>query len=149
MISCLPSINLYWFQAPWCSRSDPPHLNPWGHCPYVTCSLVRGWVCLLWIGFSFVKCMYCTCSMLLKSFSLWAVCKSSVSPGFAEQITSISLTLCYIGNSLVTWTIVSLTAATFKPLLSPLSGFALSYAANVFIFMLLYDLCLLSAQFFL
>jgi hypothetical protein len=28
--------------------------------------LTKGWVCLLWICFAFVKCMYRTCSMLLK-----------------------------------------------------------------------------------
>jgi hypothetical protein len=30
-------------------------LNLCGHSPYVTFSLTRGWVCLLWIGFVFVK----------------------------------------------------------------------------------------------
>jgi hypothetical protein len=41
-------------------------LNPCGHSPYVTFSLKRGWVCLLWIGLAFVRCIYCTYSMLLK-----------------------------------------------------------------------------------
>jgi hypothetical protein len=36
------------------------------HSPYVTSSLLRGWVYLLWIGFTFIKCAYCTYSMLLK-----------------------------------------------------------------------------------
>jgi hypothetical protein len=27
-------------------------VNPCGHSPYVTSSLTRGWVCLLWIGFA-------------------------------------------------------------------------------------------------
>jgi hypothetical protein len=44
----------------------------------------------------------------------------------------ILLILCYNG-SLVTWTVVMLTAAKFKPLI--FSGFALSYAANMFICM--------------
>jgi hypothetical protein len=35
-------------------------LNPCGHSPYVTSSLTRGWVCLLWIGFAFVKYTYRT-----------------------------------------------------------------------------------------
>jgi hypothetical protein len=41
-------------------------LNPCSHSPYVTSSLMRGWVCLLWISFAFVKCPYCTYSMQLK-----------------------------------------------------------------------------------
>jgi hypothetical protein len=43
--------------------------------------------------------------------------------------------LCYNG-SLVTWTVASMTAAKFKPLTFSVSGFGLSYAANVFIFMI-------------
>jgi hypothetical protein len=39
--------------------------NPCGNSPYVTCSLTRGWVTLLWRGLAFVKCTYGTCSMLL------------------------------------------------------------------------------------
>jgi hypothetical protein len=31
-------------------------LNPCGNSPYVTSSLMRGWVCLLWICLAFVKC---------------------------------------------------------------------------------------------
>jgi hypothetical protein len=33
--------------------------------PYVTSSLTRGWVCLLWIGLAFVKCKYRIYSILL------------------------------------------------------------------------------------
>jgi hypothetical protein len=69
-----------------------------------------------------------------------------VSPGFAEQILTILFTLCYNG-SLVTWTVVSLTAAKFKLLIFSVSGFPLSYAANRVILMILYDLCLFPAQF--
>jgi hypothetical protein len=38
-------------------------LNLCGHSPHVTSSLTRGWVCLSWIGFAFVKCTYCTYSI--------------------------------------------------------------------------------------
>jgi hypothetical protein len=41
-------------------------VNPCGYSPYVTSPLLRGWICLLWIGFTFVKCMYPTYSLLLK-----------------------------------------------------------------------------------
>jgi hypothetical protein len=44
-------------------------LNSCGHCPYVTFSLTRRWVCLLWIGFAFVESTYRTYSMLLKIIS--------------------------------------------------------------------------------
>jgi hypothetical protein len=62
------------------------------------------------------------------------------------QIMPILFTLCY-NYSLVTLTAVSLTAAKFKPFIFSVSGFALSYAANIFVLMILYDLCLLPAEF--
>jgi hypothetical protein len=55
--------------------------------------------------------------------------------------------LCYNG-SLVTWTVVSLTTAKFKPLIFYMSTFALSYTVNMFILMILYYFCLLPAQFY-
>jgi hypothetical protein len=38
-----------------------------------------------------------------------------------------------------------MTAAKFKPLIFSVSGFALSYIANISISMMLYDFCLLPA----
>jgi hypothetical protein len=72
--------------------------------------------------------------------------KSSVSTGFIEQIMHILRILCYNG-SLVTWTVVSLTTAKFKPLIFSMSGFTLSNTTNMFVLMILYDFCLLPAQF--
>jgi hypothetical protein len=46
--------------------------------------------------------------------SFYNIYKSSVSPGFAMQIMLILFSLCY-NDSLVTWTVVSLTAPKFKP----------------------------------
>jgi hypothetical protein len=43
-------------------------LNPRGHSSYVTSSLTRGWICLLWIGFAFVKCAYRTHSIGLHGY---------------------------------------------------------------------------------
>jgi hypothetical protein len=40
-------------------------LNPCSNSPYVTSSLTRRWVHLLWICLAFVKCIFCTYSMLL------------------------------------------------------------------------------------
>jgi hypothetical protein len=50
-------------------------------------------------------------------------------------------------DSLVTWTVIHMTAAKFKPLIFYVSGFALSNVANGFIFMILDDFCLLPAWF--
>jgi hypothetical protein len=72
--------------------------------------------------------------------------KSSVSPGIAKQIMPIMRIFFYNGI-LVTWTVVSLTIAKFKPLLFSMSGFALSYTATMFILTILYDFCLSLAQF--
>jgi hypothetical protein len=45
----LPPINSSWRQAPWGSRQEISfYPNPCGHSPYITSSLMRGWVsCLL------------------------------------------------------------------------------------------------------
>jgi hypothetical protein len=69
--------------------------------------------------------------------------KASVSPGSVEQFIIISSS-CYNG-SLLTWTVVRLTAPKFKPLIFPVSGFALSNVTNIYIFIILYDFCLLPA----
>jgi hypothetical protein len=74
---------------------------------------------------------------VIENSSLCTIYKSSVSPGFAEQIMSILLILCYNG-SLVTWTVISFTAAKFKLLIFFVPGFAVSYAANMFILMILF-----------
>jgi hypothetical protein len=46
-------------------------------------------------------------------------------------------------GSLVIWTVVSLTVTEFKSFVFSMSGFALSYDANIFILMILCDFCLL------
>jgi hypothetical protein len=50
-------------------------------------------------------------------------------------------------TGLVSWTVVCLPAAKFKPLIFRVSGFALSNVANICIFMILFDFCLLPASF--
>jgi hypothetical protein len=52
------------------------------------------------------------------------------------------LTYLTDNGSLIVWTVVSLTTAKFKPLVFPMSGFALFYTANMFILVILYDFCL-------
>jgi hypothetical protein len=57
--SDLPPISPSSHQAPWGSRPEISfQLNPCDHSPYVTSSLKRRRVCLLWTGFAFVKCTY-------------------------------------------------------------------------------------------
>jgi hypothetical protein len=63
---------------------------------------------------------------VIENSSLCTIYKSSVSPGFAKQIMSVLLILCYNG-SLVTWTVISLTASKFKPHIFSVPGFALPY----------------------
>jgi hypothetical protein len=82
----------------------------------------------------------------IENFYFCTIYKSSVSAGFAKQIMPISPISCYNG-SLVTWTVVSVTTAKFKPRIFSVPGFALSYTTNMFILMILYDFCLLPAQF--
>jgi hypothetical protein len=72
--------------------------------------------------------------------------QSSVSTGFTEQIMPVLRILCYNG-SLVIWTVVNLTTAKFKPLIFSMSGFTLSYTANMFILVILYDFYWSPAQF--
>jgi hypothetical protein len=48
-------------------------------------------------------------------------------------------------NNLDTEAVVHMTAAKFEPLIFPVSGFALPNVANIFIFMILDDFCLLPA----
>jgi hypothetical protein len=125
-------------------------LNSCGNSPYVASSLTRRWVCLLWIRLTFrqvyVQHIRVYTQHVTENFSFCTTQKSSISTGFTEQIMPNLHILCYNG-SLVFWTVVSLTTAKFKPLLFSTSGFTLSYTANMFILMILYDFCLSPAQF--
>jgi hypothetical protein len=62
----------------------------------------------------------------IESSCFCTVYRSSVSRGFVKQIAPVLRILLY-NSSLVTWTVASLTTARFKPLISSLSGFALSH----------------------
>jgi hypothetical protein len=71
--------------------------------------------------------------------------KPHVSPGFVKQVVAYLFSLC-CNDSLVTWTVVSLTASKFKPLILIVCGsFNLSRVANICIVVILYDGCLLPA----
>jgi hypothetical protein len=54
------------------------------------------------------------------------------------------LSSSHYNGSLVTWTVVRFTAK-FKPLIFSVPGFAFSHVANIYIFIILYNFCLLPA----
>jgi hypothetical protein len=106
---------------------------------------MRRWVCLLWICLTFHQVYISHILHVMKNSCFCTTHKSSVSTGFAEQIMPILHTLRYNG-SLVTWTVVSLTTAKFKPLIFSMPDFTLSYTTNMFILMIPYDFYLFPAQ---
>jgi hypothetical protein len=63
-----------------------------------------------------------------------------------RKAVHVYLILCY-NDSLATWTAVNLTTAKFKPFIFFMPASALSYIANMFILIILYDFCLLPEQF--
>jgi hypothetical protein len=108
------------------------------HSPYVTSSLTRRWVCPLSICLAFRQVYISHVQYVIENSSFFTTHRSSISTGFTEQIMPNLHILCYNG-SLVIWMVVSLTTAKFKPLIFSMSGFILSYTANIFILMILYD----------
>jgi hypothetical protein len=61
-----------------------------------------------------------------------------------SRLFPISSSFRYNDN-LVTWAVVCLTAAKFKPLILSVPGFTLPSIANIFIIVILYDFCLVPA----
>jgi hypothetical protein len=112
-------------------------LYPSGNIPYVTSSLTRRWVCLLWMYLAF-QVYVSHIQHAIENSSFCIIYKSSVSTGFAEQIMPILHILFYNG-SLVTWTVASFTTAKVKPLVFSVSIFTLPYTTNMFVPMILYD----------
>jgi hypothetical protein len=118
-------ISSSWRQAPWGSRPEIFFkLNSCCNSPYVTFSLMRRWVCLLWIRLAFRQVYVSRLQHVTENSFFCTVFKSSVSTVFENQIMRISRILFYNSSS-VTWTVVSLTTAKFKPLIFSTSGFAL------------------------
>jgi hypothetical protein len=64
---------------------------------------------------------------------------------FQSRFGTADHNLLHYNDSLVTWTIIHMTAAKFKPLIFSVSGLDLSNVANIF--MILDDFCLLPAWF--
>jgi hypothetical protein len=146
MTGGLPPVSSFRRKAPWGSRLENfLQLNPCGHSSYVTSFLTRGWICLLRIRWALSSVHIANMAGYWKYFLLYTY-KSFLCPAFSKQIMPLVLILCYNG-SLVTGTVVSLATAKFKPLIFPVSRFALTYTANMFILMVFYDFCLLPTQF--
>jgi hypothetical protein len=98
-------------------------------------SLTRGRVCLLSV----------TVTLYMSRVYVYAI---YTRPMAAQTQNSRSChNICSLGynGSLDTWSVVRLTAAKFKPLIFSVLGFTLLYIADIRIFMILYDFCLLSA----
>jgi hypothetical protein len=66
-------------------------LNPCGHSPYVTASLTRRWVCLLWICFACVKCVVSTHFCALSKTLLRTRHAQSRQPYRRKYVCSVSI----------------------------------------------------------
>jgi hypothetical protein len=121
-------------------------LNPCGISPYVTSTLTRKWVCLLWICLGFRQVYISHIYRVIEKFLLLHYAQVLCQYRLCKAHHAYLHILCCNGCQ-VTWTVVSLTTSKFKPLTFSMSGFTLSYTANMFIFMIPCDFCLFPAQF--
>jgi hypothetical protein len=144
----LQPISSSWRQVSWSSREEIFFFN-WtlAVADLDVTSLMRRWICLLWICLAFCQVYVSYIQHVIENSSFCTIYKSSISTGFAKQIMPILRILCYNG-SVVILTVVSLNTVNFKPLMFSMSGFTLFYTADMFILMILYDFCLLPAQFY-
>jgi hypothetical protein len=92
----------------------------------------------------FAKCTYSTYSVLWEILPC-TLHTSSLSLQALQSRSYLSY-VPYATTAAYSWTVVSLTAAKFKPLIFSTSVFALSYSANIFILMILYDFYLSAAS---
>jgi hypothetical protein len=113
----LPPISSSWLK-PFVTHDQRSvvSLSPCCNSPYVTSCPTRRCVCLSWTSLALRQVYVSHIEHVIENSSLCTIYKSSVSTGFAKQIISVLPILCY-NSSLVTWTVVSLTSAKFKPLI--------------------------------
>jgi hypothetical protein len=83
----LAPVSSSWRQALWASRPEIFFIqrNPCGPSPYVTSSLMRRWVCLLWIYLAF-RLAHIACYW---KFPFCTIYEFSVSTGFAKHIIRV------------------------------------------------------------
>jgi hypothetical protein len=74
-------------------------------------------------------------------WSIYSLCNSLI----CQEYYAISCSAYVITAALVTWTVESLITITFKSHTFPVSGFILSYVANIWIYTIFYDFCFLPA----
>jgi hypothetical protein len=118
MTGGLPPISSSWRQAPWDPRPQTFffQLNPCGHSLCVTPSLMRRWVCLLWVCLAFRQVDVLHIWRVIENSSFWTIYKSSISSGFAKHIMRF-LCILYYNSSLVIWAVISLSTTKFKPII--------------------------------
>jgi hypothetical protein len=75
--------------------------------------------------------------------NIYIIHTRSLTVSLWHSISCPSLCSSYYNGCLVTWTVARLTVAKFKPLIFLVWGFAFYDVAKIWIFMILYDLCLL------
>jgi hypothetical protein len=81
-----PPISSSWRHAPWGHDQIVLQLNPCGYSSYESSSLTKGWVCLLWISFTFVKFAYRTCRVGLHGFGACLVSLGSGKSGKSHNL---------------------------------------------------------------
>jgi hypothetical protein len=128
----LPPINSSWRQAPWGSRK---------RLFFVTEPLRSQCLCTLNVlsdekmDVSLMKRLRLSeayvshIQHVTEDYSLYTIYRSSVSPGLVKKIMSILYILRY-NDCLVTWTVVSLAAVKFKPLVFSLPRRLSLYSLN-------------------
>jgi hypothetical protein len=82
--------------------------------------------------------------ILLNTYKIQGLCQS----GLSTADYAVFLVVFAITAVVVTWKVLCLTAAEFKHLIFSVTGFALSNGANIFVFMLFSDFCMLPASFY-
>jgi hypothetical protein len=101
----LPPISSSWRQAPWNWRPEIFfQLNPCGNSLYVTSSLTRRWVCLLWIYLIFRQVYVLHIYRVFRAQAGWTLTHTSHKD--AEQSTteaSITLDGVTLTDSLIRW----------------------------------------------
>jgi glucose-6-phosphate-specific signal transduction histidine kinase len=139
------SVSHSWCQAP--SRTHNQILVLCDDC-YDLClldapCLMRGWVCHLSevSVFFILLSLYRVIYMSVYGENMHNRYRPLSIQALWSRLCLILLSLCY-DSCLVTWTVVSLTAAKFKPVILSMLGFTLSYIANICADMILYDICL-------
>jgi hypothetical protein len=121
--------------------------------PARVCPLWREIGCLLWrLSVSVYSQSVCTWVFTLSVWHSSRMYVQYIQGLFQSRLGTADYALVtsslHNNDSIVACTLLHMTAAKFKPLTFSVSGFALSNVANIFIFMILDDFCLLPTWFY-